>query len=424
MAKTVLFVVLDGLADDPIPELDDRTPLAAARTPNLDALAREGAQGLVTVVGEGIAPESDVAVMALLGYDPAVDHPGRGPVEAVGAGLDLQEGDLAWRCNFATVGEWPELTDRRVGRDLEGDEADAFADLVESEVELPDATFEFRATVGHRGVLVIRPDGGSLRPVTNTDPAYRREGSIGHALEEFEMRVDEARPVEGEEDDDAARRAAELTNLFTRRAHEVLDASDLNRQRREDGRLAANAILSRDAGTRLPAQLRPLGERFGARFGCFVEMPVEAGISQLVGMEEIPAAQRNGSAAEQYRAWAEEAAEVAGEFGVLYLHLKGPDIPAHDGDHGAKQDIIEVIDDAFFGHLGPALEDAVLLVTADHATSCVRAAHTDDPVPYLVYGPVEADETDAFSEVQAARGALPHRHGTDLMAYVVELRGD
>lgn len=422
VAHTVLFVVLDGLADDPVPELGDRTPLAAAATPNMDALARGGAQGLVTVVGEGIAPESDVAVMALLGFDPAKDHPGRGPVEAIGAGLDLQEGELAWRCNFATVGDWPELTDRRVGRDLDAEEAQAFAEVVNAEVELPDATFEFRATVGHRGVLVIRSDSGSLRPVTNTDPAYRREGSIGHALESFEMRVDEAHPVDGEEDDDAARRAAELTNAFTRRAFEALDANDLNRQRREAGRLAANVILSRDAGTRLPSQLRPLGERFDARFGCFVEMPVEAGISRLVGMEEIPAAQRNGSAGEQYRAWAEKAAEVAGDFGVLYLHLKGPDIPAHDGDHEAKREIIEVIDDAFFGHLEPALEDAVLLVTADHATSCVRAAHTDDPVPYLVHGPVESDDTDAFSEEQAARGSLPHRTGMDLMPYVVDLR--
>lgn len=424
MVQTVLFVVLDGLADDPVPELGDRTPLTAAATPNLDALARGGAQGLVTVVGEGIAPESDVAVMALLGFDPSVDHPGRGPVEAVGAGLELEEGDLAWRCNFATVGEWPELVDRRVGRDVDADEAAALADIVNDEIELPGATFDFRATVGHRGVLVIRPDAGALRPVTNTDPAYRRQGSIGVALERFDMRVGEAHPVEGEEDDEAARRAADLTNLLTRRAHEVLDGCEPNRRRREEGRLVANVILARDAGTRLPTQLRPLGDRFDARFGCFVEMPVEAGISRLVGMEEIPAAQRDGSAAEQYRAWAEKAAEVVADFDVLYLHLKGPDIPAHDGDHDAKREIIEVIDEAFFGHLGPALEDAVLLVTADHATSCVRAAHTDDPVPYLVHGPVEPDDTDAFSEDQAARGSLPHRQGVELMPYVVGLRAD
>lgn len=422
MAPTVLFVVLDGLADDPIPELDRRTPLEAAHTPNVDALAREGAQGLVTVVGEGIAPESDVAVMALLGFDPAVDHPGRGPVEAVGAGVEVHEGDLAWRCNLATVGDWPELVDRRVGRDLEADEAEAFAEIVNREVELPGATFEFRATVGHRGVLVIRPDDGDLRPVTNTDPAYERRGSIGVALEGFEMRIDEARPVQGEEDDEAAQRAAELTNTFTRRAFEVLDASERNQRRREAGRLPANVILARDAGTRLPEQLRPLGQRFDARFGCFVEMPVEAGISRLVDMEEIPAAQRDGSAAAQYRAWADGTAEAVHGFDVLYLHLKGPDIPAHDGDHDAKREIIEVIDASFFGNLGPALDDAILLVTADHATSCVRAAHTDDPVPYLVHGPVEADGTTAFSEDEASRGSLPHRQGTELMPYLVDLR--
>lgn len=422
MADTVVFVVLDGLADDPVAALGGRTPLAAADTPHLDGLARAGAQGLVTVVGEGIAPESDVAVMALLGFDPEVDHPGRGPVEAVGAGLQVGEGDLAWRCNFATVADWPELADRRVGRDLDSDEAAALAELVSREVELPGATFDFRATVGHRAVLVIHPSDGALRPVTNTDPAYRRHGSIGVALETFDMRVEQARPVDGEQDDEAARRAAELTNLFTRRAHEVLDGCELNRTRRQQGRLAANAILVRDAGTRLPAAVRSLGDRFGGRFGCFVEMPVEAGIARLVGMEEIPAAQAGASPAAQYRAWAQTLAEVRDEFDAVYLHLKGPDIPAHDGDHHAKRAIIEVIDEAFVGHLGAVLDGAVLLVTADHATSCARAAHTDAPVPYLVHGPVAPDATEAFSEEQAAVGALPHRQGSELMPYAVGLR--
>lgn len=419
MPRPVLFVVLDGLGDDPVPELDDRTPLEAAATPHLDRLARDGAQGLCTVVGEDVAPESDVAVMALLGYDPHGDHPGRGPVEAMGTGMELREGDLAWRCNFATVEEWPRLADRRAGRDLDEQEAAELAEIVNREVELPGASFELRATVGHRAALVIRDDEGPLVPVSNTDPAYERRGPVGVALEDFEMSLDEAHPVEGT-DPQRAQRAAELTNLWSRRVHEVLDASEANARRREAGRLPANAVLVRDAGTK-PSTLEPITERFARSFACFVEMPVEAGISQLVGMQEIDVPS-GGDDHDRYASWAEQAVRSCREHDVLYIHIKGPDVPAHDGDWAWKRDVIATIDEAFFGRLLPEVGDEVtLLVTADHATSSVRAAHTADPVPYLVHGPLEADATSRFGEREAGDGALPRRKGPQLMPFVVGL---
>ena len=122
----LLYVCLDGLGDDPIPEFGGLTPLEAAATPVLDGLAARGAQGLVHTVGEGIAPESDIAVFAILGYDPRLEHPGRGVLEALGAGVPFEDGDLALRVNFAT-GEGGEIVDRRVGRDLPSeDSADLF----------------------------------------------------------------------------------------------------------------------------------------------------------------------------------------------------------------------------------------------------------------------------------------------------------
>lgn len=421
MSRPVLFVVLDGLADDPVPELGDRTPLQAAPTSNLDRLAAEGAQGICTVVAEGIAPESDIAVMALLGYDPAEAHPGRGPVEALGVGMEFRDGDLAWRCNLATVSEWPQLADRRAGRDISAEEAEALAALVNREVSLPDATFELRATVGHRAALIIRDASGPLRPVTNTDPAYERRGSLGHALEHFDMRLDPARPVAGEEDDARAIRSAELTNLFSRRAYEALERSPINADRRAADRLPANVVILRDAGSQLP-DLTALPERFGRSFGCFVEMPVEAGISRMVGMDEIDVPADEEEPGRRYRSWAEQAVASAQDHDVLYIHIKGPDVPAHDGDAGAKRDIIATIDEAFFGALQDLLDDDVtLLVTADHATSSVRAAHTDDPVPYLVHGPVDSDATEVFSEPAARDGSLPHRRGMELMPWVLEL---
>src|SRR5690242_15894620 len=124
--RRLLYVCLDGLGDDPVPELGNRTPLEAARTPVLDRLAAEGRQGLVSTVGRDVAPESDIAVFAILGYDPRQEHPGRGVLEALGAGMDFADGDLAFRVNFATQ-EDGEIVDRRVGRDLPSDDAAALA---------------------------------------------------------------------------------------------------------------------------------------------------------------------------------------------------------------------------------------------------------------------------------------------------------
>src|SRR3989442_3223780 len=193
----------------------------------LDSLAAGGAQGLVVTVGEGVAPESDIAVFAILGYDQRQEHPGRGVLEAQGAGMDFRDGDLAYRVNFATQ-EGGEIVDRRVGRDLPSEDARALADEVNRNLRLPGATFELRATVEHRGALVIRSNEGPVSAqVTNTDPAYRKEGVLGVALETFENRVARAEPLE---DTEEARRAAELTNLFVEGGAGILQASPVNQR--------------------------------------------------------------------------------------------------------------------------------------------------------------------------------------------------
>ena len=182
----LLYVCLDGLGDDPIPAFDGRTPLEAAETPNLDALARRGRTGRVITVGPGIAPESDIGVFGILGYDPKEEHPGRGVLEAMGIGMDFRDGDLAYRINFATA-DWPEIVDRRVGRDLTSEESKALADEVNETLQLPGATFDLRATIEHRGALVIRTDDGQAlvcrghqhRPrVPATGPPGRRPGDV------------------------------------------------------------------------------------------------------------------------------------------------------------------------------------------------------------------------------------------------------
>jgi 2,3-bisphosphoglycerate-independent phosphoglycerate mutase len=414
----LLYVCLDGLADDPIPELDEQTPLEAAATPFLDSLARRGRTGTVVTVGDGIAPESDIAVFAILGYDPQQEHPGRGVVEAIGVGMELRDGDLAHRVNFATA-EWPRIVDRRVGRDLTSQESHALAADVNERLELPNAAFELRATVEHRGALVIRSEQGPLSAaISNTDPAYRKEGSLGVALETFEPEIDRSEPLE---DSDAARRAASLTNAFVEGSAAILDASEVNGERRRAGKLPANAILTRDAGDHVPV-LQPIQERSGMAWGCFVEMPVERGIALLLGMTPVDAPRLVGE--RDYASWAALAAEALEGYDALYIHIKGPDIPAHDGRARDKLEVIERIDRAFFGEVLPGidLDRTLVVVTADHATSCVRKAHTADPVPLVVAGrPVQADGSEAFGEHACRAGALGRMRGVDILPRVAEL---
>jgi 2,3-bisphosphoglycerate-independent phosphoglycerate mutase len=420
----LLYVCLDGLGDDPIPGLDGRTPLEAAPTPFLDALAERGRTGVVTTVGEGIAPESDIAVFAILGYDPRDEHPGRGVVEAVGTDTDFRDGDLAYRVNFATC-DWPAIVDRRVGRDLTSGEAHALAEEVSAKLALPRATFALRATVEHRGVLVIRADDGPLSSdVTNTDPAYRKEGSLGVALETFEPVVARCEPLEESE---AARHAADLTNRFVEDAAKILDASEVNVDRRRHGKLPGNLILTRDGGDHLP-RLQSIRSRFGPEWGCFVEMPVERGIAKMLGMRPVDAPRLAIDApatvaVAQYAGWGNLAAEALGGYDALYVHIKGPDVPAHDGRAEDKRDVIAAIDAGFFAEVLASIDaSTIVAVTADHSTSCVRRAHTAEPVPLVVSGgPVRPDGSDAFGERACATGSLGHLRGVQILPRLTSL---
>jgi 2,3-bisphosphoglycerate-independent phosphoglycerate mutase len=423
--KKIVYVILDGLGDDPLAPLDGRTPLEAASTPNLDRLARDGRNGYVTTVGEGIAPESDIAVFSILGYDPHEHHTGRGPLESVGAGVEVRDGDLAYRVNFATVepeGDGWVILDRRVGRDLTSEEAHELAAEVNQKVAIPDGSFEFKATIGHRGVLVLRSNRGALSAeVENSDPAYGRQGALGVAKETFDNHVVHVTPVEGD-GDEAAVRAADLTNAWLRAAFEVLDRSEVNERRRRQGKLPGNFILTRDGGDHLP-KLVPFKKKFGPEMGCFVEMPVELGIARLteMGIVEAPTAI---PAPQQYEQWANLALEAIEGYDGLYIHIKGPDVPAHDGDHDAKIASIEEIDSIFFAGLLDSLDlkRSIVAVTADHSTSCARKAHTDGPVPLLVSGGgVGSDLVETYGETASRKGALGHLLGPQIMPALVDM---
>lgn len=420
--KKLLYIVLDGLGDRPIEELGWRTPLEAAGKKNLDSLAPDSKLGIVYTAGKGIAPESDVAVISILGYDARKYYTGRGPLESFAEGIDVKDGDLAYRVNFATLGAGREIIDRRVGRNLTTKEASALSKEVNSNVKLTNAAFEFKNTIGHRGVLVIRSKKIKLSSeITNTDPAYGKEGPFGVALSTFENFVRRCEPIDKRNGPAGALEAARLTNEFLEKSRKVLKESPINKKRVSSGRMPANVILTRDGGDRLP-KFPKLKDIFKIEMGCFVEMPVEKGIALLTGMDIVKIPLPTGDAEKDYDLRAKKVVEAMAKFDGLYIHIKGPDEPAHDGNFAAKKSSIEAIDKFFFGSLFDKIsfKDTILAVTADHSTPCEMKAHSADPVPVLLYDPgSKGDGLPTFGEESCRRGSLGPLDGHEIMPLLV-----
>ncbi|MEB3845265.1 MAG: alkaline phosphatase family protein [Desulfurococcales archaeon] len=381
----LLYVVLDGAADGFDPR---RSSLHNAYKPNIDTLARNAVCGLVYTVRKGIAPESDVAVMSLLGYDPEKYYTGRGPLEALGAGIPFENGDVALRANFATVDpQTLRIIDRRAGRSVTSSEAkELAASLNGMLLDKGNATALFEATIGHRAVLVLKHKTMKLSAdITNTDPAYERVGRISHARKDFPPYIQEARPLI---DDPSAVKTAELVNEFTVRAIEILDKHPVNIARRRRGLLPANAVLLRDAGDSLPPA-EPFEEKFGFRMASIVEMVVERGISRALKLKDIEVSIEGRPKSDVLAEEARKAAEALESNDGVYVHLKGPDEPGHDGDFEAKKRAIEMIDEHFFSHILNLidLEKTLIIVTSDHATPWFLKSHSDDPVPLMFSHP-------------------------------------
>jgi len=418
MKRKLLYIVLDGLGDRPIKRLDGKTPLEAARKPHLDSLTPSAALGLVYTVGKGIAPESDIAVICILGYDAQKYYTGRGPLESFAEGLEVKDGDLAYRVNFATLGQGDDIRDRRVGRNLTTEEATLLAKDINEKVRLTDASFRFKNSIGHRGVLVIRSNKMPLSSeVTNTDPAYGKEGVFGVALTTFENTVKRCEPTPEGRDLPGAREAARLTNEFDSASRTVLSKSAVNIKRLKEGKMPGNVILARDGGDRLP-KFPSIRSQFNIAMGCFVEMPVERGIALLTGMDLVELPLPTGDVSKDYALRAQRVIEALKKYDALYIHIKGPDEPAHDGDYMKKVASVEHIDSFFFGALLPriSLRDTIIAVTADHSTPCELKAHSDDPVPLLLAGgAIRGDALPSFSEASCKKGSLGELMGPDLM---------
>ena len=410
-----VLVILDGLGDRPHPETGGISPVEAAATPNLDRWMGAGDSGSVNLLGPGVAPESDAGVLALLGYDPVKDSPGRGVLEALGVEIPLAPGDIALRLNFATADGEGTILDSRVGRTLTTAEASALARaLTQADLLKPEGMrAEVRATVGHRGVLWLHPtEGGPLSPeVSNSDPFYERQGGMGRAVKvEHPM----LRPVRATAETPEARRTADGIQRFMERVGGVLLGDRVNAKRAMAGKPLASTVLLRNAGALPDPPPASFSAKYGIDGAAVTEMPVERGIARLLGLRDLFVGPMGPDRDASLRERARVTRSAMEQSSFTYVHLKGPDEPGHDGRAAQKREIIEALDRSFFGPFGTGLDlaSARVAVTADHATPCVLKAHSDDAVPLLLVGrgiapgPPAPGGAPKFSEAGCARGRL------------------
>jgi 2,3-bisphosphoglycerate-independent phosphoglycerate mutase len=390
--KKILLVVCDGMSDRPVREFGDKTPLQVARTPAMDAIARSGVSGMMDVIAPGIIPGSDTAHLALFGYDPYKVYTGRGPIEAAGAGIEMAKGDVAFRCNFATVDSDMRVIDRRAGRIRDGtsDLAKALTGMRIDDVEMV-----FKEGSEHRGVLVMKGPGLDQR-VSEIDPHV--EGPLL-----------ESRPLVPE-----AAKTASALNEFARRSHEMLEKHPVNESRRAEGLPPANIVLPRGAGS--VGELDSLEERFGIRGAGIAGVTLIKGICRLVGMDVVDVPGATGGLDTDYLEKAKAALRSLETHDLVFVNVKSSDVAGHDGDFRLKVQVIENID----GMLGTILkdlhEDVIVAITADHSTPVTVRDHSADPVPVAISGGGgRVDGVREFDEISAAAGSLGRIRGMDLM---------
>ena len=419
------IIILDGAADRGIKEFGGKTPLELARKPILDSLAKTGSQSMISIIDQGIVPESDSGTLALLSYDPLQYYPGRGTLEGLGSGMVLgYRFHASFRINFACYDLDHDCLDGRTARDLSDQELQGLAKELQTGICLEPQEkvgFQIMAFGRHRGILSLISNEVELSGnVSNTDPGFRKIG-------QFSMPVSGClrKPLLSQALDlsDASERTAYYVNLFVSQARAVLENSQINQKRIRQGKMPANCILVRD-GCILPRQWPRFSDKFHWSLMMYGQLPSEKAIADLIGAEFTYTKALELQLDQEYlRKMALDLAQDSHD--VVYIHLKGPDEPGHDQNPREKMLAIERIDQYFMSELAKYFtQEDLVIVTCDHATPCELGIHSADRVPLLLSGHgVEADGQKKFSEANAKVGGCEIKKATEIFTYIRQLEG-
>lgn len=376
-----VVVVPDGASDDPLDELDGRTPLEKARTPNMDLLARQGRVGLVRTVPEGMEPGSDVALLSVMGYDPALHYTGRAPLEAASIGVSLDPSDVAFRCNLVTVQD-DTLVDYSAG-EISSEEARTLMVLISE--KLSDSRIQFYPGVSYRNLMVWRGGSDEVRTV----PPHNIMG------QPIEPNLPQG---EGEE---------RLRSLMWA-SRELLEDHDINKRRLDEGKRPANMVWLWGQG-RSP-RLQSFALRFGVPGCAIAAVDLVRGIATLAGLATPRVPGATGNLETDFEAKARYAIRALDRYGFVLVHVEAPDEAAHHADIEAKIWAIEQVDEKVLGPIMEALRKGGphrIMVLPDHPTKIGIRTHAADPVPFVIAGEgIAARGAASFCEAAAQERRL------------------
>ena len=414
MPSRCILILLDGLGDRSYASLDDRTPLQAARTPNLDRLAALGANGLFHAAGLGEALPSENAHFAMFGYGQD-EFPGRGYLEALGAGIKLAPEDVAVLAHFDSVREENgTLILEKERPPAEPDELEALVGAIESH-EASGVRLSYIQTHGIEGILTLR--GGVSPFFTDSDPI-----SEGLALIEPE-------PWKSHEDDPAARVTAGTVREYLLWCYRTLESHAVNAARRKAGQVPVNAVVTQRPGRF--KRVEPFNRRWGLRPLSLASGLVYLGLCEFLGFDIVKAG--GGDPGEELAARLELALSRSAEYDFIHVHTKAPDEASHRKAPEIKKEVIESLDRGLGEVADRLLGDPGLLtiVTSDHSSPCTYPlVHSGEPVPITIVGEGRRrDRVEHFNEIDCAGGALGCVRGGDFMYLVlnaldrIKLRG-
>lgn len=393
-----IVLLCDGMADRPIPELGNKTPMEVAHKPHMDALANGGVCGTARTIPEGMHPQSDIANLAVMGYDPAIYYRGRSPLEAVSMGIDLGPNDIAIRCNISTVSDEEDYNDKTMidysSDEISTEEASKLVEYVAQHLNTDD--MRLYTGISYRHCLVIK----DAQVGTDLTPPHDITG----------------KPVRGCL---PKGRYGERLTKFMLDSHELLKNHPVNLARIAKGENPANTCWFWGEGTK-PA-LAPFEELYGLKGGVVCAVDLIKGLGICAGMKVPFVEGATGAKRTDFAAKGRAALELLkSDVDFVYIHVEAPDESGHAGDVQCKIDAIEAIDKDILGYLQDGLsaagENYAIMLLPDHPTPIEIRTHSTDPVPFVLYrSDAERQGPAVYTEASAAACGLHVEEGYTLM---------
>ncbi len=394
-----IIILPDGAADEPLPELDGRTPLETADIPNIDWVAKNGRIGRAVTVPDGFTPGTDVATMSVFGYDPHVYYTGRAPIEAAARGLTAGPDELIYRCNFVTIlaGYMKDFTADHIDQTEADQLIAALNDL------FADEPCRFHSGVSYRNLMIAAGYGG--KGLTCAPP---------HDIPDQPVADHQPRGT-----------GADRLQEVMHRAHAMLADHEVNRQRRDQGRPPVTDIWLWGQGR--PTELEPFASRSGLNGAVITGVDIIRGLAVLMGMQLIEVPGATGYIDTNYEGKGAAALEALERYDLVVVHVEAPDEAGHLGDAKEKIKALKRIDATIVGPLLEAVRrhDAwKILVAPDHPTPVTTKAHSAVPPPFCFAGSdIQPVERQTFSESNAESGPLIDP-GHQLMQFLLDTGGN